>query len=592
MSSDELTIIAQKAARGGLSLFIGNASSTVILALGMIMVARLLGPSDYGLYTLALVMPAFLASLSDAGMSFALVRLPARLRAEGRHAEADRLTRLGFLLRLTTSTAAFLICYVGSATIATTVLNRPELAPFLRIASLIVVFYSVFDAASRSFIGQDRMHYSASIQIVQSTLKGTLGPALILVGFGIAGAISGYVLSLAAAGLIGAALLFTKHACSSNQATGSVSTELRALLGYALPLYAATILSVFLAQYQNIVLAHFASNIEVGNFGATWNFTSFMAILAYPLTTAMFPMFSKMDPKNQRSDLSRGFVLAVKYTSLLMIPASVAVMVFSRDLILLIYGSSYTFAPQYLAILSVVYLLAAIGSTVLGSFLNGLAETGTVVKVSILALVIYLPLGPAFAWLWGAYGILGAYVLSGAASTVYGIRQTSIKYNARPDLRASGRVLIVALAAAVPAITLIQLHLTETGLVNLLAGGFLYALAYLTLAPVLGAVDKFDIVNLRTILRFVPLQYYGMVEMRFVASTGLGQNRLDQNLLETTTVEGNVLDLTLVRSQARLQEKDMDNIATRAYTLTRMVTFLADSIFDYELKLLSAIRRD
>jgi hypothetical protein len=36
----------------------------------------------------------------------------------------------------------------------------------------------------------------------------------------------------------------------------------------------------------------------------------------------------------------------------------------------------------------------------------------------------------------------------------------------------------------------------------------------------------------------------------------------------------------------------MDNIATRAYTLTRMVTFLADSIFDYELKLLSAIRRD
>jgi hypothetical protein len=239
-----------------------------------------------------------------------------------------------------------------------------------------------------------------------------------------------------------------------------------------------------------------------------------------------------------------------------------------------------------------MYLLAAIGSTVLGSFLNGLAETGTVVKMSILALVVYLPLGPAFAWLWGAYGILVAYILSSAASTVYGIRQTSIKYNARPDLRASERVLIVALAAAVPAITLIQLHLTETGVVNLLAGGFLYALAYLTLAPVLGAVDKFDIVNLRTILRLVPLQYYGMVEMRFVASTGLGQNRLDQNLLETTTVEGNVLDLTLVRSQARLQEKDMDNIATRAYTLTRMVAFLVDSIFDYELKLLSAIRRD
>lgn len=593
MSSDELATIAQKAARGGLFIFIGNAASTVILALGIIVVARLLGPSDYGLYTLALVSPIILVSLSDAGISFALVRLPARLGAEGNYAEAEKLIRLGFLLKLTISTVAFIICYFGSATIATTVLNRPELAPFLRIASLIVIFHSMFDATCNSFIGQDRMHHSASIQILQSTLKGTLGPALVLIGFGIAGAISGYVLSLAAAGLVGTALLFANHARSSNQATGLVSTELRGLLGYALPLYVAKILSVFLTQYQNIVLAHFASNIEIGNFGATWNFTTLIAILVYPLATAMFPMFSKMDPKNQRSDLARGFVLAVKYTSLLIIPASVAVMVFSRDLIFLTYGSGYTSAPQYLVILSVVYLLAAIGSVVLGSFLNGVAETGTVVKMSFLALVVYLPLGPAFAWLWGAYGILVAYVLSSAVSTVYGIRQTSIKYNARPDLRASAGVLIAALAAAVPSITLIQLHLTETGVVNLAAGGFLYVLAYLTLAPVLGAVDKFDIMNLRTILSLVPLQYYGPVEMRFVTSTELGQNRLDQDLLEITTVESNVLDLTLVRSQVRLEEKDRDKIATRAYMLmTRMAAISVDSIFEYELKLLSAIRRD
>jgi hypothetical protein len=57
-----------------------------------------------------------------------------------------------------------------------------------------------------------------------------------------------------------------------------------------------------------------------------------MAILSCPITTAMFPMFSKMDPKSQKSYLAREFVLAVKYTSLLMIPRSVAVIVFSRDL--------------------------------------------------------------------------------------------------------------------------------------------------------------------------------------------------------------------------------------------------------------------
>ena len=500
MSSDELTAIAQKAARGGLFLFVGNASSTVVLAVGAIIVARLLGPSSYGLYTLTVVTPALLISLSDAGINFALVRLPARLKAEGHYARANRLIKLGFMFKLAISTVAFLICYAGSTVIATAILNRPELAPFLQLASLMIVFQAILDAANSSFIGQDLMQYSASVQIMQAILKGTLGPAFVLIGLGITGAILGYVLSLAAAGLTGATLLFTRHARSPSRAIDASLSELRELLGYSLPLYLATIFGVLLTQYQNIVLAHFASNVEIGNFGATWNFNSFMVILVYPITTAIFPMFSKMDPRNQRSDLARGFVLAVKYTSLLMIPASIAVMVFSRDLIYLTYGSSYTFAPQYLVLLSALYLLTGIGLLILGSFLYGVAQTGTVLKMSILTLGIFLPLGPVLTWLWGPLGLLMAYILSGATSTLYGVRRVSLRFGTRPDLKASGRILLAALGAAVPTLALIQLDGAGIGMINLVIGGLLYLAVYLTLAPISKAVNKQDIINLRTIL--------------------------------------------------------------------------------------------
>jgi O-antigen/teichoic acid export membrane protein len=257
---------------------------------------------------------------------------------------------------------------------------------------------------------------------------------------------------------------------------------------------------VFLTQYQNIVLAHFAGNVEIGNFGATWIFTSFMMILIYPITTSMFPMFSKMDPKDQRSDLSRGFVLAVKYTSLLMIPASVAVMVFSRGLIYLTFGSGYVLAPQYLVLLAALYLLTAISYLVIGSFLSGIAGTGTVLKTSVVTLAVCLRLGPVLAWLWGPFGLLIAYILSIATSTVYGLRQTSVKHDARPDLRAGGKILLAALAAAIPTIVLIQLDGAGIGVVNLVVGGLLYLGVYLTLAPILGAVEKQDILNLRTLL--------------------------------------------------------------------------------------------
>jgi O-antigen/teichoic acid export membrane protein len=139
MSSDELTTVAQTAARGGIFLFVGKAVSTVVLAVGIIVVARLLGPSSYGLYTLSIVIPTLLISLSDLGMNSALIRLPARLMAEGNYTRAKRLIRLGFLLKLAISAVAFIICYIGAPTIATTLLNRPALVPYLRITSLMIV---------------------------------------------------------------------------------------------------------------------------------------------------------------------------------------------------------------------------------------------------------------------------------------------------------------------------------------------------------------------------------------------------------------------------------------------------------------------
>ena len=86
----------------------------MIFAIGAIVVARLLGPLNYGLYTLTVTIPPLLVALADVGMNYALVRLPARLRAEGEHGRANRLIRLGFILKLAISTIAFIVCYADS----------------------------------------------------------------------------------------------------------------------------------------------------------------------------------------------------------------------------------------------------------------------------------------------------------------------------------------------------------------------------------------------------------------------------------------------------------------------------------------------
>jgi len=175
-------------------------------------------------------------------------------------------------------------------------------------------------------------------------------------------------------------------------------------------------------------------------------------------------------------------------------------MVFSRDLVILTYGKGYALAPQYLTILAVVYLLTGLGMNVMGNFLNGVAATRTVLKISALTLAIYLPLGPALTLLWGPYGLLIGYMFSYTISTLYGLSKVSANFRARPDFGASARILLASIIASIPSAALVQLYVAGTGLVDFIAGGGLFVLAYLTMAPILGAVIRQDIDNLETIL--------------------------------------------------------------------------------------------
>ena len=54
--------IAKASAKGGLNLFWGLAASTIISSLGVILLARLLSPSEYGLVTIALTAPSLVTA--------------------------------------------------------------------------------------------------------------------------------------------------------------------------------------------------------------------------------------------------------------------------------------------------------------------------------------------------------------------------------------------------------------------------------------------------------------------------------------------------------------------------------------------------
>ena len=74
-------------ARGSLLLMVGQVVSTLVSALTVMVVARLLGPEKYGVVTVVMVPIGLALLVQDLGVNTALTRYLALWRSEDRHGD-------------------------------------------------------------------------------------------------------------------------------------------------------------------------------------------------------------------------------------------------------------------------------------------------------------------------------------------------------------------------------------------------------------------------------------------------------------------------------------------------------------------------
>jgi O-antigen/teichoic acid export membrane protein len=493
----ELSKIAQQSVAGGFYLVAGTAVSTIIGSVFVIIIARLLGPGGYGLYTLCWVLPALLASVADLGISSALTRYGASLRWEGKYSKLASMIRSGIIFNFVLGVVATFLVLLFSNQLAKFALNRQSIGSLVALASVTIFLQCLFTLTYNGFVGLDRMERGALMVVLREATKLIVAPVLVIVGFGVAGAIAGQVVGWVFASTLGVAFLFScrrilKQAPTKIASVEGMRPDLEMMMRYGLPLYAGNLLVVVFTQYQNIVLAFFTSNIEIGNFSAAVNFAALINVVSTPIVTALFPAFSKLDLQTARDDLRKMLELSVKYTSLLILPMTVAISTLSKDLTGAVYGSAYGSASTYLTLYVCLFLLTGIGYQVLANFFNGIGRTNETLKITIVQLLIFLLAAPVMAWRYQVPGLIVAVVCSALVRTVYGLMIAYRKYGMRLDLRGSISVLAAALASALPLLPLVYYsHFSD--LVNVLIGAAVYLAMYLTLAPVFKAIKQTDL---------------------------------------------------------------------------------------------------
>jgi O-antigen/teichoic acid export membrane protein len=418
-----------------------------------------------------------------------------------------RIIRYGLTIQVLVAFAVVLLDFIFADTLAG-LINRPSIGLYIRIISVSILFQAVATSANAAFLGLDRTEYSALTNNVMAATKTASSVALVLMGFGIAGASIGFAAGYIVASILALAILFFKLLNFRNKGSDSGFLEtLRILFGYGTPLYIGVLVAGVIPLYNQTVLAFFASNFDIGNYSVASNFTVLMTVVPASITSALLPAFSKLDSSSADS-VRTFFRRANKYSCILVIPIATLLMLFSRQIIEIVYGTAFEHASFYLLIGCLQFFLVGIGYLTLTSLFNGLGETRTTLRITLTGFLVSMALSPFFARAYGVAGVIIVSLFANCIAMLYGTYCAKRKFEIHFEARTTAKIYLVSAVSIIPPLLLTQLaHLSSFA--ALVAGSAIYILVYIVLMPVAKIMGLYE---LRTATQIVQnIQFLGHI---------------------------------------------------------------------------------
>lgn len=474
--------------QGTYHLFIGNLISTILASLTSIFLGRVLGPDRFGLYSIALILPAYLYLLLRFGLSSTITRHAAKYLSEGNEKKAISFSYGVSILHLAVGVLAVALIIPFSETVSSLILHRPELSSGILIpmALFAVVGQIMFNNGSAAFVGLSEFRKSAVLNVIMGVAKFGSTVLLVLLGYTVIGAVAGYTLGFVVAGVVGIAMLLRIN--TGIKPSGMIE-DIKTSIRYAPPIWLMQVLIAFLPPFQTTILAFTVSNQEIGLYAAAVNIGTLVTLFTLPVTTSLLTLFSKSAQADNKERIDT-YNLSVRYTALLVAPVTMFVMALSIPLAIAIYGHAYLLAGSYLFLLAGGNLVAGLGNISWSMFLLGVGETrkaffatsvGTLVSViSSLVLVLYE----------GVFGVIVGTILGNIVLLVVGSKYVSGVLKTNPRTWAVWRIY---LSSALSALVVYAISLLELNpFLTVIFSGVIFLLILIPIMAKTGALRSAD----------------------------------------------------------------------------------------------------
>jgi len=303
-----------------------------------IFLARWLGPREYGLLAFVLSLSTLFQLFSDPGIGQSSVKYIAEYRH--RKPSVLRMTILRIVqIRLLISVCAGIVS-LSLADPMSSAFGYPGLLPLLRLSALYIVLTAGLSTLQTLLQGFERLQASALVTFVVEVAKLPICTLLVLIGQGMVGAYSGYLISLLAG--IAVALLLFRRTYGSLSGSESVARE---LLVYAVPLWLNAIFTTVISNVDDVVIGLFRPPQEVAFYAVASGLIQVLVLLPSVLNTVYFPRVASLFARREDATVYRTmedlFSKTVNYLLILYVPAAAGLFYLADPLISILFEGQY-----------------------------------------------------------------------------------------------------------------------------------------------------------------------------------------------------------------------------------------------------------
>jgi O-antigen/teichoic acid export membrane protein len=321
----------------------GQFATRLIRAGFIIYAARLMGAAQYGVFSYALGVAAFLSIFADIGINTILTREVAR---GGSH-EARYFSTAWWIKAALTAAAALLVI------VAWPMFSPVGNATLMMIVALLIISDGVRDFLAAFFRGRERMELDALIAVATNAAIAAGGVAVLLyVSRGAYALTLTYAAGAAFGALVALALLRKRIA----QLLRAFDWRLvRPLIAASWPVAILGTFGAFMLSTDTIMIGWLRSETEIGYYAASQRIVHLLYVVPLILSSALFPRLSRIVGGNEKKTSNRFIENGLSCAFLLAIPIAVGGAVLGDPIVKFVYGAQY--AP---AILSFKILVSSV----------------------------------------------------------------------------------------------------------------------------------------------------------------------------------------------------------------------------------------